>query len=232
MIKFAKQWLRTYIGSRSWGLVVFRFLRFRNVDFLASKDTDIVIEGYPRCANTFAVVGFRELQASSKFKIAHHVHVPAQVLFAVRNKIPAIVLIRSPVDAVASLMIREPSLSASSCLNDFISFYKTLLPFRNSFVKATIERVTNDLPGVIDDVNLMFGTEFVSGVQNQKLVNDIYQGIEKIRVGSGRSLTQVSYPTEEKNLKKDEFHAKILSDVSPDLICYAEQIYNEFCSEV
>ncbi|RMG27959.1 MAG: hypothetical protein D6732_19595, partial [Methanobacteriota archaeon] len=45
---------------------------------LIGARTEIVIEGYPRSANTFAVVAFR-LAQNRPVKIAHHLHMEAQI---------------------------------------------------------------------------------------------------------------------------------------------------------
>jgi hypothetical protein len=66
--------------------------------------TDIVIEGFPASANTFAVAAFRLAQEPRYMRIAHHTHVPAQVIEATRLGVPAILLIREPMQAVLSVM--------------------------------------------------------------------------------------------------------------------------------
>jgi hypothetical protein len=57
-----------------------------------SRTTQLVIEGYPRLGNTFAVVAFLQAQKED-VRIAHHLHAPAQVIRAARWRIPTIVLI-------------------------------------------------------------------------------------------------------------------------------------------
>jgi pimeloyl-ACP methyl ester carboxylesterase len=56
-----------------------------------SPETDVVIEGFPRTGNTFAVTAF--VMAQPGFvSVAHHVHVPAQVISAERLGVPALLL--------------------------------------------------------------------------------------------------------------------------------------------
>jgi hypothetical protein len=47
----------------------------RNKNQVVDKETHLVIEGFPRSANTFAVAAFKYSQKGS-IKIAHHLHVP------------------------------------------------------------------------------------------------------------------------------------------------------------
>ena len=69
---------------------------------LIFSETDVVIEGFPRSANSFALAAFRSVNQGG-LRIATHVHSPAQVLYAVENDIPAMVLIREPDEAILSL---------------------------------------------------------------------------------------------------------------------------------
>jgi hypothetical protein len=66
-----------------------------------TKNTDIVIDGYPRSANSFAVGAFRHAQ-STPVKIGYHLHVPAQIVRSCELCIPTILLIRHPVDTIVS----------------------------------------------------------------------------------------------------------------------------------
>ena len=54
----------------------------KNLDLLTNLNTQLVIEGFPRSANTFAVITFWHLQPK-KVIVAHHQHVPAQIIRAV-----------------------------------------------------------------------------------------------------------------------------------------------------
>lgn len=67
------------------------------------KDTDLVIEGYPRSANSTTVHKFLSRQ-DRPLHVAHHKHHAAQILRAVQWGIPAVVLIREPRSACLSLL--------------------------------------------------------------------------------------------------------------------------------
>lgn len=70
-------------------------------DQVVDASHDIVIEGVPRCANSFAVTAFRFAQPGS-VKIAHHLHTPAQVLRGVELDLPCLVLVRNPRETIIS----------------------------------------------------------------------------------------------------------------------------------
>jgi hypothetical protein len=75
-------------------------------------------------------------------------------------KKPAIVLIREPQEAVLSLMVRLPYLSAGQALRSYIGFYRPLLPFLRRFVVGPFGEVLSDFGGIIRQVNQRFGTDF------------------------------------------------------------------------
>jgi len=101
--------------------LLLRRLRPRTRRLAVERDTELVIEGFLRSANTFAVAAFGFAQQRD-VEIAHHMHAPAQVIPAVRMGIPTLVLIRHPKDAVLSLVIREPHISVEQASKDYIRF--------------------------------------------------------------------------------------------------------------
>lgn len=153
--------------------------RFRGRDaaaWLVRPDSDLVIEGFPRCANSFALRAFRQAQGpEARLRIASHIHSPAQIALAARWNIPALVLIRPPEEAVVSLLAiarqnnnLPPAAFASPHLERrmrywtrrYAQFYERVQPFRAHFVPAPFADVTRDFGAVIDRLNTRFGTAF------------------------------------------------------------------------
>ena len=120
--------------------------------------TRIVIEGYPRCGNTFATVAF-QLAQGVPVEAAHHLHAEAQIVAAAESGIPAVLLIRDPEDAVVS-NARSFGYPLRTALRDYVVFYRRVLPYRDRVVVADFEDVTRDFGAVVDAVNARFGTAF------------------------------------------------------------------------
>lgn len=148
------------------------------------KDTKIVIEGFPRMGNTFAHIAFKMAQ-DNPVKIGHHTHAAAQIVAAAKMNIPTIVLIRDPESAIISYLIGDfdPSLTIGQSLREYISFYQSILPYKNGYVVATFEDVTTNFGAIIHIVNEKFGTcfgEFQHNGENvQKCFNLIDEGYQK-----------------------------------------------------
>lgn len=150
---------------------------------IVSADTEVVIEGFTRCANTFAVLAFQSAQ-SRPVRLAHHLHAPAQFVAAARRHIPALLLVRSPEPTVLSTVIRQPFLSMRQVLSAYKKFHETLFRYRSGFVLATFDEVVRDFGQVTDRVNRRFGTEFAVFTHSEENVQRVFWLIkERSRMG-------------------------------------------------
>jgi len=121
--------------------------------------TELVIDGYTRCASTFAVYAL-QLAQPAPVRLAHHLHAPAQLIEATRMRVPALALIREPKGAILSQLIREPWVALPDALVAYSRFYTCLLPYRHALVVGEFEQVTNDFGQVVRRLNSRFGTSF------------------------------------------------------------------------
>lgn len=133
------------------------------------KETEIVIEGFPRSGNTFALLAFETAQPRP-VAIAHHSHAPAQVIRAVRRGIPTLILIRRPADAVLSWVIRDRHISVRQALRRYIGLYSRVMLHRDGYVVELFEEVTSDFGELISRINERFGTSFSPFVHSEENV--------------------------------------------------------------
>lgn len=151
--------------------------RVRGHGEVVSRDTEIVIEGFPRTGSSFAAAALRRAQ-DGPVKIAHHVHAPAQVMAAVGRGIPALVLIRAPEDAILSMVIRNPNVAIAQAMKGYRRFYRPLLRIRDGFVVAGFEEVTSNFGKVIGRVNEYYGTNFVPFEHTEESAASVLAEIE------------------------------------------------------
>jgi hypothetical protein len=145
---------------------------------VVGHDTQIAIEGFPRTANTFSVFAFQMAQPAP-VHVAHHLHAPIQVIAAARARIPAVVLIRPPEDAVLSLTTWSPHIGLRQALAGYARFYERILPHRDWCVTGEFAAVTTDLGRVIDAVNARYGTAFARFDHTPAKVEACYALIEE-----------------------------------------------------
>ncbi len=200
-------------------------------DRLLASDTQIVIEGYPRSANTFALVAFEFAQAHP-VRMAHHLHAPAQIIRAVQRHIPALVLIRDPEDALIS-MFAYSSFPAKPLLEAYYWFYKGVLPYSHGFVSATFEEVTTDYGRVIRTVNERFGLNFGIFEHTKENVAKCFEIIEgKAALLSGGHAEGaeaiVARPSADRERSKQK-HKELLAEPSlVSLLGKCCKVYDEF----
>ena len=152
--------------------------RSRHAQGAVGQDTRLVIEGFPRTANTFTVFAFQMAQPAP-VRLAHHLHAPIQVIAAARAKIPVLVLIRPPEDAVLSLATWSPHVALEQALRAYSRFYERILPHRSWCVTGEFTQVTSDLGRVIDTVNARYDTSFARFGHTPQNVAACYALIEE-----------------------------------------------------
>ena len=159
-----------------------------------TASTDLVVEGYPRSANTYVVMAIAAA-SSSPLSIAHHLHAPAHVRRAARLHTPTIVLGREPIAAAASLMVRE-AVPARRALTAYYRFYEGIYRTREKVLYCPFFLATTRLGYVVETLNDRFGTDFVppenTDAPDPKIVGQIDQlqielaGDQSLESSSGR----------------------------------------------
>ena len=157
------------------------FLRWgrNNLQKIVNHDTEMVIDGFPRTANSFVFNAFATAQGAildpkNMPPFAHHSHAAAQIIWAVRQQIPTLVLIREPKDTIFSFHIRTPSISIYQIARGYISFYRALMDYREHFLIGEFNAVTTDLGKVIERVNQKFSTTFVPFDHTEENAQEIF----------------------------------------------------------
>lgn len=133
--------------------------RMRRPHLAFRGDTDVVIEGFPKSANAFVAHAFQAAQPR-QLKIAHTTHVAGQVIAACRGGVPALVLVRTPAEAVSRVALVRPAVSLELLLRGWIRFYEPLLPWRSRFALGPFSAVIGDLGAVMTAMNQKLGTSF------------------------------------------------------------------------
>lgn len=182
-------------------------------------DSSIMIEGYPRCANSFAVRAFRMANdPDGSMRIATHFHSPALISLAVKWRIPTIVLIRSPDEAVLSLLAlsidsARGSLKPVEKLTNaevgsfvryytqrFSNFYEYLYPISSKFVASDFSETTTNFTAVIERVNEKYKTSF-------RLFHHTDKNVANIFANAGAHLS----PSTKRNDLKNRFRGEYFS---------------------
>lgn len=231
-----EKWFQIHAGGHP--VIYFSLYRLLREDHarIVTPDTQLVIEGFPRSGNSFARRAFVMAQDESfdKTRIAHHMHVPAQVVRAAQWRIPTLVLIRKPRDAVLSFAIWDP-ISVDQALRYYLSFYETVEKYRDAYVLGPFEEVTGDFGQVIKRMNDKFGTTFSLFRHDEENVGKVFADIEsfaKERYSEERWERKVHRPSAVKERIKQEIEYDLENPKRKELIAKAEAVYDRLANPV
>jgi hypothetical protein len=142
-------------------------------------------------------------------RLAHHLHVPSQIIAGARLGIPTVVLIRDPEEAVLSLLLHEPYLTPRQALKDYVRFHRRILPYRGSFVVAKFDDVSVDFGAVIRRVNARFGKSFKEFEHTRENVERCFEIIEQYHLEKDGAVdeTSIARPSAQREVMKNELRA-------------------------
>ncbi len=206
-------------------------LRGKRNQKAVDESTEIVIEGYPRSGNTFAVVAFQEAQ-QREVRIGHHLHAPAQIMWAVKHDIPTLILIRSPVDAITSFLVYEGYLSVRQALIEYIRYYRTIFPFRRGFVVADFRDIIDDFGLTIRRINTHFGTSFSIFKHTKDNVDRCFTRIDSffksMKLGNSNLEKMVGRPYDQRKIIRAAWKKEVLSNQYSSALLEAKRIHQDF----
>jgi hypothetical protein len=226
-----EKWLQTHAGKHPAAFYGLYRLARKDRERVVTPETQLVIEGFPRSANSFARVAFNRAQKGT-VRIATGLHVPAQVIRAARWRIPTLVLIRSPKDAVLSFAIRDP-ISVEQALKYYLAFYETVEGYGDAYVLGTFEEVTEDFGQVIQRMNDRFGTSYFPFRHNERNVEAVLARVErnsKRRFGNAHWENKASRPVAAREEKKRGLERELEGPEAGRLLSRAESVYDRLTS--
>jgi hypothetical protein len=221
-----EKWLQTHAGRHPAAFYGLYRLAGKDRARVVTPETQLVIEGFPRSANSFARVAFNRAQKGT-VRIATGLHVPAQVIRAARWRIPTLVLIRNPRDAVLSFAVRDP-ISVEQALRYYLSFYETVENYGDAYVLGTFEEVTEDFGRVILRLNDRFGTSFSPFRHNDRNVEAVLARVErnsKRKFGDAHWESKASRPVAAREGTKRGLEHELDSPEARRLLIRAEAAY-------
>jgi len=128
-------------------------------DQLVTRDTVLLIDGFPRSANGFASYAWRILLGPDA-RMSSLTHATRNFHRAARFGVPAVLLVREPDAVVASVLAYEPSHTPAWCFGAYARFYRRVAAVRDHAVVIDFETATKDVPEMVRRVNARFGTDF------------------------------------------------------------------------
>jgi len=195
-------------------------LKLRNSVFevsstsLVNSETEICIEGYPRSANTFIFHLLKILKPS--VLVGGHSHTIANIKLALKKKVPVFVLIRNPIDAISSQVLRSNIVKNKSekknieyAIEDYKSFYNYILKNRDKVKLLHFDDVLNNLDNILRIIEMNSTLKF-SDLDKNFILEAVQLTYKKIKSFKHLSTYKISSAPDKRRKKYIDQKKKIL----------------------
>ena len=182
-----------------------RRLKYSHRDDKICRPSDrLCVEGYPSSANSFTYVLLQQL--SGELPMAHHTHSLANIKLALKYKIPVLVLIRSPLGAIVSRVVRFDN-PIDDSIKEYQHFYTYVASRLDELVLFRFEDITTQTAECVKYLEKRTGLEFpFADMQAEK--QKAFRYIEEWTKEHGRQ-ARISLPTAEREKNKEKIKNKI-----------------------
>ncbi len=138
---------------------------------------DLLIEGYPSAANSLTRETFMLTQPG--ISVASHLHSAAHVRRALALGVPALIVLRPPVESIASIMARFPGRRFRPAieLKAYERFYTEVSTLADRVALSRFEDTVTRLGTVTQAMNSQLGTRFVPVVDGDPAIAGRIQAI-------------------------------------------------------
>ena len=180
---------------------------------LCGPDTRLVVEGYPRSSNSYAVdmIGEAAIGFVHRSKIGHHTHEVANLQIADAYGIPKVILIRAPEDAILSFHIYSQA-PIARCATKYADFYAGAIKLlgKNTAV-IHFRDIIGDFSRVIARINAI-GDFNIPEDQDYDMIRTRALGLVRGRLAKASAedaMRQVAAPNEEREEIKKALRADV-----------------------
>lgn len=221
-------YVKKYIETK---LYLYKKLRKSTRDSRVQKDSDLAIIGYPRCGNSFGTRVIQYLQPTN-IKIASHHHFVAELKYALQLGVPSLLLVRDPLNAVSSLVVRNPEIKISHALRWYIWFYQEAYKCSKKCCVADYKEITKSPDVIIQKLNAMYNLNLYYRVLQDNDIKLLRSEMIKHEenIFSNR-LEQTKVIMSVPNYAKQKLKTDIMESIETDykaLLKQANKIYNLF----
>jgi hypothetical protein len=158
-----------------------------------TPETELVVEGFPRSANTSVAVQFAAAHPDAR--LSSHLHTPRSLARASRFGVPALLLVRDPDAAVASLRAMMPGLTPHAGYDAWRRYHRHALRNVGGCLVVDFAQATGSFAELMALTDARFGTSFAEGVRelpaderdaliDARAVRDFQAGVYEARTSS------------------------------------------------
>ncbi len=193
-----------------------------------TAETDLVIEGFPRSGNTFAVFALRA--ANPGISIASHIHHFAPIKTARKQRLPLLIAIREPLGCLSSYLVAGSHARPSDVLHEYLSYYSALVSIDDGVVFATFDQIVGSYGTAIGRLNARFDTQFNGYDNDAESDTEVISTIKTYHasVHRHRRPTEAApVPQPGRDEIKAQYRLQLQSPDLGELLQRAHDLYNE-----
>lgn len=170
-----------------------------------TRETRIVIDGFPRSGNTYSRAAF-QVANGPDVPISTHGHSHRFAQLGVKHGIPVITLIREPRAPLASILAFTREVSPHVLVRSYCRYYEAILPIIDDVVIAPFPAVIGDFGLIIDQVNAKWGTSFARYEKteaNEKAATAIVEAETRAVIGPQHFEAVVPRPSAQRSSREE-----------------------------
>lgn len=173
------------------------------------KDTDVLLEGFPRSANTYVKEYLKT--TNPRLVLASHLHGTGSLAWAERYGTPSMLLIRDPVDVAASLLVRD-GIDPAAALSCYAMYYRSCFSYPHAF-PVFFDDVVAALPEVVEVFSARHGLALAAPPVDAQLRDRLKVAVleSERRFAGSLVLAKVSWPLAERQPLLDEARQRVLA---------------------
>lgn len=192
---------------------------------LIDSKRDICLEGYPRSANSYVNSLLKVLKPN--LKIGGHTHSIVNLKLAFRNNIPIFILIRKPIDAIASFVLRRNELICKNnkkniifAIEDYKQFYEFVLKNQRKLVILDFDKIINEPEYILKIIELnsnlkMLDPKIDPNIDIDKATEIVFERLKqyetqnRFKVSSVPDKRRIKHIKELKNILKNNYDEEL-----------------------
>jgi len=192
--------------------------------------TELIVEGFPRSGNTFTVFVLQDV-AQNQLRLSSHVHHPSQVKLAVQLGLPAILVVREPIGALASYLTYGRHGRPADVLKEYYAYYQELIPYADRVLVLNFEEIISDMPAIVDRINRRFSMALPPFDQSPENVDRLFEEIARQHqlVHPDLEPDQVApRPTAARREANEQHRTELIDPCNAALRSRCENVYDYF----
>lgn len=197
IMRILRRKARNYI--QHWPAMYLSIFKMKRPSFVVDRETEIVVEGFPRSGNSF-LEAYLYWSFGRSLRVAHHTHAWAHVHKAITLHKPCLVLVREPDDCVRSLLLKAPELfTAKAAYDEYSEFYENILSLVTKYIVLVPFNVATTAPEMAVNAMMKLGiwdiNPKIPGEMDKLSVLRIVDELTEIRTGNTTTSYSPHRPT-------------------------------------